>query len=477
LGGTVVPNHSGASLIIYSAIPLTRDDMRKGTILTTLIAALLLIPVTPWVMALPTDLSVKTDQTHYRPGEVVKVSGVATVTGAVTLIFKVGAEIIITVNPIADGDGKYQYSYNLPADPEVGTWTIEAKDLASKTAVASFTVLKANLKEITEKLLQITQTSESLVKAKLGDSPPQAAKENYEAGVKALNEAQSSLTSEKYAASIQASLRAQKHFGNALKILALGHPQQTIDDETRLTNQIERAQHMLNGLKTLNENIENELKKASLKTELDAAQVEIDAAVTHLAKKEYSLAQDSLTSASEHMKTARTLLQEFAIDRKKEQIISFIDKTEERIGKLKETVETLRERIGNDQAKALLQKLEKIEIELKTLRGLVDDDATLTELNIQMRAIQDAIGELHNTAIRDALREMDSMHAWIQLMKETRGIMLKKGFNTNDLDAKIRLGENTLGETIRDLQVGRKIDSRFSDIIKSFMDAYRNRGH
>ena len=108
---------------------------------------------------------------------------------------------------------------------------------------------------------------------------------------------------------------------------------------------------------------------------------------------------------------------------------------------------------------------------------MVDDDATLTELNIQMRAIQDAIGELHNTAIRDALREMDSMHAWIQLMKETRGIMLKKGFNTNDLDAKIRLGENTLGETIRDLQVGRKIDSRFSDIIKSFMDAYRNRGH
>jgi hypothetical protein len=55
--------------------------------------------------------------------------------------------------------------------------------------------------------------------------------------------------------------------------------------------------------------------------------------------------------------------------------------------------------------------------------------------------------------------------------------MLKKGFNTNDLDAKIRLGENTLGETIRDLQIGRKIDSRFSDIIKSFMEAYRNRGH
>jgi hypothetical protein len=454
--------------------------MRKGTIITALLALLLLMPVIPGVLALPENLSISTDQSSYHPGEVVKVTGIATAPGEVALTFKVGTQTINTVYPAADGDGKYQYSYSLLADPEIGTWTIKAKDSVGKTATTSFTVLKANPKVISEKLLGITQTSQSLVEEQLGDSPPQAAKENYDEGVKALAEAQSFLTSEQYSASIQASLRAQKHFANALRILAIGHPPQTIDDEARLTNQIERAQNMLDSLQKLYNNIKDKLtteNSKTIETALKEAQSDITEANNELVANNIPLAQTALTKASESLKTVRTLLQEYAIYSKKEQILSFIDKAEERINKLEEAVNTLKARIGTTEADTLIQKLEKVKTELEHLKTLVNDEATLAELNTQMKAIQDAIGELHNTAIREALKEMDNMQAWIQLMKETRGIWMKRGININDLDAEIKLGENNLGQYISELASGRKIGSRFPDIIQSFRDAFRNRGH
>lgn len=455
--------------------------MRKGAIVTALVVFLLLMPFIPGVVALPENLSVTTDRANYRAGEVVKVSGVATTEGTVTLDFKVGTNLISTVTASAGTDGKYQCSYSLPADPAAGTWTIEAKDSAAKTATTSFTVLKANPKEIAEKLVSISQTSENLVEEQLGDSPPQAAKENYDAGVKALEEAQSLLTSEQYSASIQASLRAQKHFGNALRILAFGHPPQTIDDETRLTNQIERAQKKLKSLQELYDNIKDKLtdeNSIAIQSALTDAETDIGVAETELEEKDYTQAQGSLTDASEHMKTAMTLLQDYASDRKKEQIISFIDKAEERIEKLKEAIGKLGNRIGTQEANTITSKLNDVRDELETLRGMIDEgDSTLTELGIQMNAIQKAIGELRDTTLREALKEMDSMQAWIQLMKETRGIWMKKGMNTDDLDAKIHLGEDTLGHYISELASGRKMGGRFADIIQSFRDAFRNRGH
>ncbi len=457
--------------------------MRKGTIITALVAFLLLMPVIPSVMALPENLSVTTDRANYRPGEDVKVSGVATKSGTVYLEFKTGSETITpTVNPTADGNGNYQYNYHLPAEPYIGTWTVKAKDSDGKTATTSFKVFKANTIEIANRLLEITQESEDFVSAQLASTstPPQAAQENYEAGVKALDEAQVLLDSTKYAASIEASLRAQKHFANALRILAIGHPLKTIDDETRLTNQIERAQKMLKSLQELCDNIKDKLtdeNSNAIQKALDDAETDIGIAETARTHEDYTQAQTSLTDATEHMKTARTLLQDYASDRKKELIISFIDKAEERIDKLKAAVEKLRERIGDTEANEIIGKLDVVREKLEGLRGLVTRDSTLTELNEQMIAIQEAIGDLRDTALREALKEMDSMQGWIQLMKETRGIWMKKGINTDDLDTKIHLGEDTLGQYISELAAGRKMGSRFPDIIQSFRDAFRNRGH
>ncbi|MCX6655439.1 MAG: MG2 domain-containing protein, partial [Candidatus Bathyarchaeota archaeon] len=472
-----------ASLIIYSYPSLVCDNMRKGTIITALVAFLLLMPAIPGVMALPENLSVTTDRANYRPGEVVKVSGVATKSGIVYLEFKAGSETITpTVNPTADENGNYQYDYNLPAEPYIGTWTIEVMDSNERTATTSFKVFKTNTIGIADRLLDITQESEDFVSAQLASTStsPQAAQENYEAGVKALDEAQILFDSTKYAASIEASLRAQRYFANALRILAIGHPLKTIDDETRLTNQIERAQKMLKSLQELFDNIKDKLTENSdaIQTALDAAGIDIGIADTARTQADYTQAQTSLKDATEHMKTARTLLQDYASDRKKEQIISFIDKAEERIDKLKAAVEKIRERIGDTEANEIIGKLDVVREKLEDLRKMVNEgDSTLTELGIQMNAIQKAIGELRDTTLREALKEMDSMQAWIQLMKETRGIWMKKGMNTDDLDAKIHLSEDTLGQYISELAAGRKMGSRFPDIIQSFRDAFRNRGH
>jgi len=459
--------------------------MRTRNVLIGLIVALFLLPVIPNVMAVdpPTTPTVATDQPYYHPGDVVKVTGAATVSGEVTLRFNVGSETISTTTVTAAGDGSYQYSYNLPADPDRGTWTVEAEDSATpthKVATTTFIVLNAATQEIAEKLLQIAKDTKSYTEGKLGSQPPKAAQENFDAGVKALEDAQALLDSGKYAASIEASLRAQKHFGNVLKILAREHPQEDHeDDEDKLEGQIERAQKMFASLEAIYNDVEGNLSTEvsdSISSELAAAQADLDEAKAALAADELTIAGNSLSDAKEHMETAKGLLYDYSEENRRDRILGFIDKAIERVDKLKETIETLRERIGAQAADDLIAKLNTIRAKLVTLKESVEGGAAVDEINNQMKAIQEALDDVHDDILRGALKEMDRMRAWIQIMKDTRGMMLKKGLKINDVDVKIKQGEDSLGATISDLAAGRKMDGKFSEIVHGFQEMYKHRG-
>jgi len=456
--------------------------MRTRKVLIGLIVALFLLPVIPNVVAVdPPTPTVATDQPYYHPGDVVKVTGAATVEDQVTLCFKVGSEIIDTATVLAAADGKYQYSYNLPANPKKGTWTVEAEYSATPTQVATttFIVLNAATQEIAEKLLQIAKDANTFTQGELDTQPPKAAQENFDAGVKALEDAQALFDSGKYAASIEASLRAQKHIGNALKILAREHPREDHeDDELRLESQIERAQKMLDSFKKVYNNVEENLSievSNSINSELTEAQADLDEAEAALAAKDLTNAGNSLSDAKKHMETAKGLLHDYSEENKKDRILGFIDKAVERVDKLKETVETLRERIGAQAANDLIAKLNTISAKLVALKEAVEGGAAVDEINNQMKAIQEALDDVHDDVLRGALKEMDRMRAWIQIMKDTRGMMLRKGFKIDDVDAKIKQGEDALGRTISELVAGRKMDGRFSEIIKDFQKNYIHR--
>jgi len=339
-------------------------------------------------------------------------------------------------------------------------------------------VLNAATQEIAEKLLQIAKDANTFTQGELGTQPPKAAQEN-DAGVKALEDAQALLDSGKYAASIEASLRAQKHFGNALKILAREHPQEDHeDDELRLESQIERAQKMLDSLKKVYNNVEENPSTEvsnSINNELTEAQTDLDEAEAALAAKDLTNAGNSLSDAKKHMETAKGLLQDFAKEKKKDQIVSFIDKAIERVDKLKAAIEKLRKRIENEAADNLISELDTIRAKLVTLKDSVEGGAAVDEINNQMKAIQEALDDVHDDVLRGALKEMDRMRAWIQIMKDTRGMMLRKGLKTDDVDARIKQGEDALGRTISELAAGRKMDGRFSEIIKGFQKNYIHR--
>jgi DNA-binding FrmR family transcriptional regulator len=455
--------------------------MRTRKVLIGLIVALFLLTVIPSVTAVaPPTPTVATDQPYYHPGDVVKVTGAATVEDWVTLRFKVGSEIIDTATVLAAADGKYQYNYNLPADPERGIWTVEAVDSAPTptTATTTFIVLNAATKEIAEKLLQIAKDANTFTQ-ELCTVPPKAAQENFDAGVKALEEALALLDSGKYAASIEASLRAQKHFGNALKILAMDHPpQDNMGEEMSLENKIERAQRMLDLLKKVYNNVEGNLSTEvsnSINNELTEAQRYLDAAKAALATPDLTSAGNHLSDAKMYMETAKGLLHDYSEENRKDRILGFIDKAIERVDKLKETIETLRERIGDQAADDLIVKLSTIRVKLETLKEAVEGGAAVDEINNQMKAIQEALDSVHDDVLRGALKEMDRMRAWIQIMKETRGMMLRKGLEINDVDAKINQGEDSLGAMISELAAGRKMDGRFSEIIKDFQKNYIHR--
>jgi signal transduction histidine kinase len=456
--------------------------MRKSRALIALVLAMFLLPVMPSIMAgtLPT---VATDQPYYHPGDVVNVTGTATVAGPVTLQFKVGGETIDTATVEAASDGKYQYGYDLPANPERGTWTVEAEDSATpthKTAETTFIVLNAAAEEIAGKLLVIAGEAKNYTEGNLGTQPPEAAQENFDAGVEALEDAQALFDGGKFAASIEASLRAQKHFGNALKILARDHPEEDHGgDELRLENRIERAQRKLASLVKVYNNVkENLTAEASnnINTELTAAQTDLDAAKAALSANELTGAGDSLSDAEEHMETVKGLLQDYVNENRKDHVLNFVDKAIERVDKLKAAVERLRERIGSEAADDLLSKLDTIRVELVELRTLVEDGATVEAINTQVRAIQELLEDIHDASLREALKEMNGMQAWIQIMKGTRSAMLRKGLETGDVDDRIKGGEDALGRTISELAAGRKMDGRFSEIIKGFKESYMHRG-
>jgi DNA-binding FrmR family transcriptional regulator len=481
--GTGVPNRSSASLILDISTVFSCDSMKIRKVLIGLVVALFLLPVIPYVAAVapPTTPTVVTDQPYYHPGDVVEVTGAATVAGQVTLRFKVGSEIISTITVTAADDGSFQYSYNLPADPDRGTWTVEAEDSAistHKVATNTFIVLNAATQEIAEKLLEIATGTKSYTEGKLGTQPPEAAQENFDAGVKALEDAQALWDSGKYAASIEASLRAQKHFGNALKILAMEHPQEEHeDDEDKLEDQIERTQKMLNSLKAIYNKIEKNLSTEvsnSINEELTAAQTDLDEAKTALAADELTETGDFLSDAKNHIETAKGLLHDYFEEEREDKI--FIDKAIERVDKLKETIETLKESIGAQAADELIAKLNTIRAKLVTLKDSVEGGATVEEINNQMKAIQEALDDVHDDILRGALKEMDRLRAWIQIMKDTRGMMLRKGFKIDDVDAKIKQGEESLGSMISDLAAGRKMNGKFSEIVHGFQEVCRHRG-
>ena len=123
-----------------------------------------------------------------------EVTGFASKVGSVTLSFLVGGDEVDLETVTAAADGKYQYEYDLPASPERGLWTVKAVDADSKTDETTFIVLNVGTEEIAKELLKIAKGTMTYTEDKLGDELPKAAQENFDAGNKALEEAQASLT-------------------------------------------------------------------------------------------------------------------------------------------------------------------------------------------------------------------------------------------------------------------------------------------
>ena len=455
--------------------------MKTSKILVALMLTILLLPIIPSAMAaLPSTPTVKTDQKYYHPGDTLQITGFASKAGQVTLSFLVGGDEVDSDTVMAAADGKYHYEYDIPANSERGVWNVEAKDTTPKTASTTFIVLNVRPNEIGKKLLEIAEGTMDYTEGKLGDEPPRAAQENFDAGKLALEEAQNLLSDGKYQASVEASLRAQKHFGNALRILARDNSEENHDDDRmRLESQIERAQKMLDTLKKIYSNVKDNLSESmsnNIDDGLKDAQTDLKAAKTALEGNELADAKTALGAAKVHIETVKDLLDDFANEKKRDKIAAFIERAIERVDKLTETIDTLRERIGEDKADELINKLDIIKDKLVSLKADIADGATVEEINTQMKNIQVLLDSVRDDTIRGALKEMDSMRAWIQIMKDTRGMWMRKGFNTNELDAKIKVGEDHLGWTISELAAGRKMNGKFSEIVKGFQGMFKHRG-
>jgi tetratricopeptide (TPR) repeat protein len=479
--GTDVPNRSTTFLIYSSITAICCEKMNSKKMVVALLVAVLLLPALPYAFSDTLTITVSTDKQYYNPGATVKITGTA-------LVRNVNLKISIESNTVLEkiistaSDGKYSFDYNLPPNPERGTYTVNTKSAVdSSEASTTFIVLNAATSEIAQNMIDIAKAAKTTTNNKLnsGGTIPRPAQENYDQGEAALNQAKQLYADGNFQAAIEAARRAQTHFNNAIKIMFREHPEKDIKDENlELGEKLDRAYALLNRLNANFQEMKDDIDPdlvTEITDELKDAKESLDAAKASLDASQLGAAEASLESGQGHLEKVIDLLKDEAHENEGKAADNFIDKTIKRIEKLKEALTSAKSQLPAGKADAVIVDLNKIEqslqdIQQKIMAGNIDIEA----INNEIKDIQKALEAVGDTIYSDMLKELNELHAWIQVMKDAEIWRMKKGLSIDDLGKKINDCNAILGSYMSEMAKGHKgsMRSSFAEIVHDFQQKY-----
>jgi hypothetical protein len=482
--GTDVPNRSTTFLIYSSITAICCEIMNSKKTVVALLVAVLLLPALPYAFSNTLTITVSTDKQYYNPGATVKITGTAPVGKVELKINTTLVDIVLDTVISTDSAGKFSYNYNLPPHPAKGLYTVKALNTTKVlTTRTNFIVLNAATSEISQKMIDIAEAAKTITYNELnsGETIPRPAQENYDQGEAALNQAKQLYADGNFQAAIEAARRAQTHFNNAIKIMFREHPEKDIKDENlELGEKLGRAYALLNRLNATFQEMKDDMNPdlvTEITDELKDAKESLDAAKASLnVSNQLSAAEASLESGQGHLEEVIALLKDEAHENEGKAAYNFIDRTIERIEKLKEALTSAKSQLPAGKADAVIVDLNKIEqslqdIQQKIMAGNIDIEA----INNEIKDIQKALEAVGDTIYSNMLKELNELHAWIQVMKDAEIWRMKKGLSIDDLGKKINDCNAILGSYMSEMAKGHKgsMKSSFAEIVHDFQQKYR----
>lgn len=464
-----------------SSNPLnTVKKMSGKKIIVTLFVVALLMPALPSILADASVLTVATNEEFYNPGATVKITGTATVGTKVDLKLTTPSITISLTSIEVGSEGTFSYDYVLPLNSVMGKYTVTASIDTSSSKSVDFIVQKKGVAEIADAMIEIALAAQATANAKFdGLTLPSAVKNNMDQGNAALEEENKLLEENKFEAAIEAAHRAQVHFMDAIKIMFREHHEKEIEDkEHEIEGKIQRATNLINGLDEAFKNTKDDMStdlQTKIPEELDDAKADLAEAQDYWESGDYEQAIASLESVQEHLDLVREYLKQHGHDNQGKAAINFIDKTLERIEKLKEAITNMENQLPQNKAQEVIAKLNAIEEDLKELKSQITaGNLDVKQIDEKIKNIKEALDDIGDTIWSNMLKELDELHAWMQLMKDTRNWRMKKGLSIEDIDNKIKDADSILGHYISEMAKGHKgsMSGSFSDIVHQYREIY-----
>jgi len=426
------------------------------------VLAMMLLPVLPAALADQT-ISVETDAKYYRPGETVKIEGEAAAGAKVHVTINMTSTQLFSVDVNASSVGEFNATYNLAADAELGVYTVKAST-ATGTAQTSFYVVKADLKEMAEDIIQLAENAEKEANETLKELKEEdvdilpSATENYDHGVEALEKARSFLAEGKYVAAVEMAHSALVHFGNSLRSAATSVKKDAADEAhevMELRHEIDRAYKLVAKLNATATRLKEEGKDVSaIEAKLKDAKSHLDEASALFDEGKLSEAESAYESAEEAIEEAMGLLKGMVAETKLEYMERFRERLRERLNATEEALERLREYIAGAKENATMARLRGIYKQLEQIREKIlekSSDEALKGLKDASKGLDDSLDELDGESYGQALRQMNRLRATIQALEGSSDKWDKWGFNSTQLDEKIGRNRERLEEILSDL--------------------------
>lgn len=447
------------------------------------VLAMMLLPVLPAALADQT-ISVETDAKYYRPGETVKIEGEAAAGAKVHVTINMTSTQLFSVDVNASSVGEFNATYNLAADAEIGVYTVKAST-STGAAQTSFTVVKVDLKEMAEEIIQLAENAgkeanETIKELKdEGVDVLPSATENYEHGVDALEKARDLLAEGKYVAAVEMAHSALVHFGNSVRAAVMSAKKEA-EDETHesveLRQEIDRAQKLVAKLNVTVIRLKEEGRDVpAIEAKLDEAKSQLDQASALFIEGKLQEAEAAFESAKEAVEEAMDLLKEMVTETKLEYMERFRERLQERLNATEEALDRLREYIAEAKENATMARLRGIYMQLEHIREKIlekSSDEAMKGLKDASKGLDDSLDELDGESYGQALRQMNRLRASIQAMEGSSDKWVRWGFNETQLDEKISRNRERLEEILKDLGKNKPKDAE--DIAEQGLEDLKN---
>jgi hypothetical protein len=428
--------------------------MNVRSLVVGLVAALLLLPTIPYALAAG-SISVSTGSQHYKPGELVTISGVTSQGSGKLVYISVNntQAIVFPLMAVTSGtDGKFQASFTLTSSAYIGVYNVGANDLVNK-AKSHFVVSKITPSDLADNLIKLADDAKLRADKRLqeleaqGVTIPTEAQKAYDNGVTNLNQARTLLAGGKALEALEAARDAMVNFSHAIRdsIKAAKQDNENNHEDNVLNSAIHRGLNLVDKLNATIARLKNDEQTGpeigvathslkSAKAKLLEAQTAMNANPT-----ETSAVQGLIDAAKADLDVVLKKVQIIASTRMHDGILKWLHDAEERINNLEAQLKDMN---GNhhDEAQAALGKLEEAKGNIrKAMAGhiLGRDLEALGFIGKAEDGVKSGLGHMSSGGSSSKLTNTNVIQAKIQFLQRTEAQMQKWGMDITSIKAQI----------------------------------------